>query len=55
MIERSYTEVWNCADERVAHEILHPEFAFRGSLGPWQRGQDEFLRYLRSIHKILAG
>jgi hypothetical protein len=34
MIERFYAEVWNCSDERVAHEFLHPEFAFRGSLGP---------------------
>jgi steroid delta-isomerase-like uncharacterized protein len=55
LVECFYGKVWNRADERVAREILHPEFAFRGSLGPERHGHDEFLDYLRSIHKALAG
>jgi steroid delta-isomerase-like uncharacterized protein len=55
LVECFYARVWNCADEGVAREILHPEFAFRGSLGPERHGHDEFLDYLRSIHKALAG
>ena len=55
LIERFYHEVWNLADEAVAHDILHPDFRFRGSLGPEKRGVDGFLDYARSIHAALGG
>lgn len=54
LVERFYFEVWNKADESVAHEILHPDFRFRASLGPERRGPDGFISYLRSIHAALA-
>ena len=54
LIERFYHEVWNCADEVVAREILHPEFCFRGSLGEEKRGPDGFITYLRMIHTALS-
>ena len=54
LVERFYFEVWNCADERVAREILHPEFRFRASLGPEKHGPDGFIEYMRSIHAALA-
>lgn len=55
LVERFYHEVWNRADEAVAHEILHPAFRFRASLGPEKRGPDGFIEYMRLIHAALAG
>lgn len=55
LVERFYHEVWNCADERVAYAILHPDFRFRGSLGPEKHGPDGFIAYMRQIHAALAG
>jgi steroid delta-isomerase-like uncharacterized protein len=54
LVERFYDEVWNDANEKVAREILHEDFHFRGSLGPEERGQDGFIAYMRSIHAALA-
>ena len=54
LVERFYYEVWNQANEVVAREILHPEFRFRGSLGPESRGSEGFIEYLRSVHAALA-
>lgn len=54
LVERFYAEVWNRADEAVAHEILHPELSFRASLGPVRSGPDGFIAYLRSVHAALA-
>lgn len=50
LVGRFYAEVWNRADERVAREILHADFRFRGSLGPELRGPDGFIVYLRAVH-----
>ena len=54
LVERFYFEVWNRADEAVAHEILHPDFRFRASLGPEKRGPEGFIAYMQSIHAALA-
>ena len=54
LVERFYYEVWNQADEKVAREILHPDFRFRASLGPERIGADGFIDYMRSIHTALA-
>lgn len=54
LIERFYHEVWNEANEAVAHEILAPDFRFRGSLGPERQGVEGFLTYMRQIHAALA-
>lgn len=55
LIERFYHDVWNRADEGAAHEILSPDFRFRGSLGPEKRGVDGFLDYTRQVHAALGG
>lgn len=55
LVERFYHEVWNTADEAVAREILHPDFRFRGSLGPERRGPDGFIDYMRSVLGALGG
>jgi steroid delta-isomerase-like uncharacterized protein len=54
LVERFYGEVWNRADEAVAHEILHPDFDFRASLGPSRHGPDGFIDYMRAIHRALG-
>jgi len=54
LVERFYDEVWNEADEAIAHEILHPAFRFRGSLGPERAGPDGFCDYLRTVHRALG-
>jgi predicted ester cyclase len=54
LVERFYLEAWNRADEKVAREILHPDFRFRASLGLERRGPDGFIDYMRSIHGALA-
>jgi predicted ester cyclase len=54
LVERFYNEVWNRADERVAREILDPDFRFRASLGPELRGPDGFIVYLRAVHAAVG-
>ena len=54
LVERFYHEVWNKADETVAHEILHPNFRFRASLGPQRDGPIGFINYMRTIHAALG-
>ena len=54
LVERFYAEVWNCADEAVAHEILAPDFRFRASLGLETIGLSGFIGYMRSIHAALG-
>jgi predicted ester cyclase len=54
LVRRFYDVVWNQADEKVAHEILHPGFKFRASLGPERQGLEGFLNYMRAIHAALG-
>ena len=51
LVRRFYDEVWNRQDEAAAREILLADFRFRGSLGPELRGVDDFIDYLRAIHR----
>jgi predicted ester cyclase len=55
LVERFYYDLWNRADERIAWEILHPEFRFRASLGPEKIGPGGFIEYMRLIHAALSG
>jgi steroid delta-isomerase-like uncharacterized protein len=54
LVRRFYDVVWNKADERVAREMLHPDFGFRASLGPERRGPEGFINYMRAIHAALG-
>jgi predicted ester cyclase len=54
LVARFYHDLWNEADDRVASEILHPEFDFRGSLGPTRTGPDGFVTYMREVHAALG-
>ena len=53
LIERFYGEIWNHRLEAVAHDILVPDFSFRGSLGVERKGVEAFLVYARSVHEAL--
>lgn len=54
LVVRFYRDMWNRADESVAREILHPEFEFRGSLGPSRLGPEGFIDYMRAVHAALG-
>jgi len=53
LVERFYNEVWNCANEAVAREILHKDLRFRASLGPERHGPEGFIGYLRAVRQAL--
>ena len=54
LIRRFYDEVWNCNDERIARDLLHPELQFRGPSGPVRPGVDGFIEYLRAVHRAMG-
>ena len=41
-----YDEMWNRADKSRIPEVFHPDFTFRGSLGPVLVGHDQFAGYV---------
>ena len=41
-----YKEMWDHADKSLIPTIFHPDFTFRGSLGPSLVGFDEFAGYV---------
>lgn len=48
-----YDEMWNKADKRRIPEIFHPDFRFRGSLGPELIGHDQFAGYVDDVVRAL--
>ena len=49
-----YDEMWNKADKARIPEIFHPDFTFRGSLGPVLVGHDQFAGYVDSVIGALS-
>ena len=41
-----YKEMWDHADKSLIPEIFHPDFTFRGSLGPTLAGHEQFAGYV---------
>ena len=41
-----FKELWDKADKSLIPTIFHPDFTFRGSLGPVLRGHDQFAGYV---------
>jgi len=41
-----YKDMWDRADKSLIPKIFHPDFTFRGSLGPTLIGYDEFAGYV---------
>ncbi len=54
LVERFYALVWNQGDETAAHDLIDPDFLFRGSLGVERRGVAGFLDYVRRVRAALA-
>ena len=48
-----YDEMWNRADKSRIPEIFHPDFTFRGSLGPVLVGHDSFAGYVDGVVRSL--
>ncbi len=44
-----YDEMWNKADKGRIPEIFHPDFTFRGSLGPVLVGHQQFAGYVDDV------
>ncbi len=44
-----YDEMWNKADKSRIPEVFHPDFTFRGSLGPVLVGHDQFAGYVDDV------
>lgn len=53
LVHLFYDEMWNKADKSRIPEIFHPDFTFRGSLGPVLVGHAQFAGYVDSVVKSL--
>lgn len=49
-----YDEMWNRGDKSRIPEIFHPDFTFRGSLGPVLVGHEQFAGYVDHVLQPLA-
>ena len=49
-----YKEMWDRADKTLIPRIFHPDFSFRGSLGPTLVGHDQFAGYVDMVTGGLA-
>ncbi len=50
-----YDRVWNRIDKTAIPELFHPDFTFRGSLGPTMTGHTAFAAYVDMVTGALAG
>jgi len=44
-----YKEMWDHANTSLVPRIFHPDFTFRGSLGPQLVGHEQFIGYVRFV------
>ena len=49
MVRVFYKEMWDRADKTLIPRIFHPDFSFRGSLGPTLVGHDQFAGYVDAV------
>lgn len=49
-----YQEMWDRADTRLVPQLLHPDFTFRGSLGPQLVGHEPFIGYVNLVTGALG-
>jgi steroid delta-isomerase-like uncharacterized protein len=54
-VQQFYERIWNAGNLQAAAELLAPDFAFRGSLGPEMRGRRAFCEYVSSVKYALDG
>jgi predicted ester cyclase len=49
-----YKELWDDADKSLIPQIFHPDFTFRGSLGPTLVGYEQFAGYVDWVTAALG-
>jgi len=49
-----FKEMWDKADKSLIPKLFHPDFTFRGSLGPVLRGYDQFRGYVDMVTGALG-
>lgn len=49
-----YKEMWDKADKSLIPDIFHPDFTFRGSLGPVLKGHAQFAGYVDFVTGALG-
>jgi predicted ester cyclase len=53
-VEDFYDRVWNRGHKAAIAELIHPDFTFRGSLGPTMTGHAAFSAYVDRVTEALA-
>ena len=48
-----YKEMWDHANTALVPQIFHPDFTFRGSLGPQLVGHEQFIGYVKFVTDAL--
>jgi len=54
LVSEFYERIWDSGDLKAAEELLVPEFAFRGSLGPIMPERAAFCEHVTSIRSALV-
>jgi len=55
VVQDFYARVWNRVDKAAIPELFHPDFTFRGSLGPTTTGHAAFTAYVDMVTGALEG
>ncbi|QRG09398.1 ester cyclase [Xanthobacter dioxanivorans] len=55
IVRMFYKDMWDHADVGLIPQIFHPDFTFRGSLGPTLVGHAQFADYVRWVTDSLEG
>ncbi len=53
MVRVFYKDVWEKADVSLVPNLFHPDFTFRGSLGPVLVGHGQFIDYVNWLTGVL--
>lgn len=53
VVRKFYKEMWDFADISLVPEIFHPDFTFRGSLGPRLVGHEQFSEYVKWVTRSI--
>lgn len=54
IVRAFYKDLWDHADTTLIPQIFHPNFTFRGSLGPVLVGHDQFAGYVALVTEALG-
>jgi predicted ester cyclase len=54
VVRSFYKDMWDHANVALVPQLLHPDFTFRGSLGPQLVGHRQFIGYVESVTGALG-